>query len=104
MNRGEVWLANLDLTKGCEIQKTRPCLIIAPPEMAALRTVMVAPMTSKGAPAPFRVELTFQGVNGLVVLDQICALDKVRLVKKLGEVDAKVLRQTLAVLQAMFAP
>ena len=62
MNRGEIWLVNLDPTVGSEIQKSRPCVVLSPAELNdTLRTVIVAPMTSKGFAAPFRVPVTHAG-------------------------------------------
>ena len=102
---GEIWLAQLDPTVGSEIQKTRPCVVVSPDEMNAhLRTVIVAPMTTGSRPAAFRIPLTFQGKQGLIVLDQIRTLDGVRLVKRLGALRQQTLATTLQTLQAMFAP
>ena len=102
--RGEVWLAALDPTIGSEIRKTRPCVVVSPPEMHDyLRTVIVAPMTTGSKPAPYRIPLKFSGKNGLVLLDQLRTLDKHRLVKKAGAVSPVTLRATLAALQLMFA-
>ncbi len=104
MKTGDIWLAQLDPTVSSEIQKTRPCVVISPDDMNAhLRTVIVAPMTTGSRPAGFRVPLTFQGKQGLIVLDQIHALDRVRLVKRLGALRAPTLALTLQTLQAMFA-
>ena len=102
--RGEVWLAALDPTVGSEIQKTRPCLVVSPPEMHDhLRTVIVAPMTTGSRPAPYRVQLSFSGKKGLILLDQIRTLDQIRLVKRLGAVSPKTLATVLAMLQETFA-
>ena len=102
---GEIWLAQLDPTVGREIQKTRPCVVISPQEMNEhLQTVIVAPMTTGSRPAGFRVPVGFQGKQGLIVLDQICALDRVRLVKRMGALRAPTLAATLQTLLAMFAP
>lgn len=102
---GEVWLADLDPTVGSEIQKTRPCVVVSPPEMHDhLRTVIVTPMTTGSQPAAFRIGLTFQGKSGLVLLDQVRKLDKVRLVKRLGSVHPATLHKLLTTLQAVFAP
>ena len=104
MNRGEIWLVNLDPTVGSEIKKTRPCVVVSPPELNQhLRTVMMAPMTSKGFAAPFRVPVTHAGTKGLIVLDQLRAVDKQRLVKKLGQVSAKTMGSVLKTLQELFA-
>jgi len=104
VKRGEIWLVNLDPTIGSEIKKTRPCVIVSPPELNQyLRTVMVAPMTSKGFAAPFRVPVTHAGTKGLIVLDQLRSVDKQRLVKKSGQVSAKTLGTVLKTLQELFA-
>ncbi len=105
MKVGDIWLAELDRTLGSEIQKTRPCIVISPDDINAhLRTVIVAPMTTGSRPAKFRIPLTFQGKQGLVLLDQIRTLDRVRLVKRLGALRPTTLAVTLQTLQAMFAP
>ena len=102
--RGEVWLVALDPTVRVEIQKTRPCVVISPPEMHDhLRSFMVAPMTTGSRPAGFRVPLTFQGTSGLILLDQIRTLDKSRLVKRLGTVNSSTLVKALRTLQLMFS-
>jgi mRNA interferase MazF len=101
--RGEVWLVALDPTVGGEIQRTRPCVIVSPPELHDhLRTVFAAPMTTASRPTPFRVPLRFEGKDGLILLDQIRALDRRRLVKRLGAIDRRTLRATLATLQDVF--
>ena len=103
MRRGEIWLVNLDPTVGSEIKKSRPCVVVSPSELNDhLRTVIVAPMTSKGFGAPFRVPVTYAGTKGLMVLDQLRTVDKVRLVKKLGTVSAKTLSAALTTLQEIF--
>jgi mRNA interferase MazF len=90
---------------GSEIKKTRPCVIISPQEMHDfLRTVIVAPMTTKARPASYRVPITHDGKKGLVLLDQIRTIDKARLVKRLGVVTNKTLSTSLDILQATFAP
>ncbi len=102
---GEVWLARLDPTVGSEIQKTRPCVVISPAEMHDhLRTVIVAPMTTGSRSAGFRIAVTFQGKSGLILLDQIRALDKLRLVKKVGSIHSATLEKTLRTLQIVFEP
>ena len=104
VTRGDVWLVTLDPTVGSEIRKTRPCVIISPPEMHDyLRTVIVAPMTTGARPAPYRIPITFQGKTGLILLDQLRTLDKVRLVKKLGNMPSPTLALTLQALQRVFA-
>lgn len=104
VKRGEIWLVNLDPAIGSEIQKTRPCLVVSPPELNEhLRTVIVAPMTSRGFKAPFRIPIQHRGKHGLVVLDRIRTIDKRRLVRKTGVVSAKKLHAVLDTLGQLFA-
>jgi mRNA interferase MazF len=104
VKRFEVYLVNLDPTLGSEIQKMRPCLIISPDEMNDhIATVIVAPMTTKGKEYPTRVKCQFEGKDGQIVLDQIRTVDKVRLVKKLGKINAATQKEVLVVLMEMFA-
>jgi mRNA interferase MazF len=102
--RGDVWLVALDPTLGSEIRKSRPCVVVSPPEMHDhLRTVIAAPMTTGAHPAPFRIPVTFAGKKGLILLDQIRALDKTRLVRKLGSISPATLGATLKTLREVFA-
>lgn len=104
VKRGDDWLTALDPTVYSEIQKTRPCVIVSPAETHDhLRTVIVAPMTTGSKPAPYRIPITFQEKTGLILLDQIRALDKTRLIKKMGETTAVTLSATLQTLQILFA-
>lgn len=105
VKRFDVYLINLDPTVGSEIKKTRPCLVVSPDEMNRfIRTVIVAPMTTKGAQYPTRVSCKFQGKQGQVVLDQIRTVDKARLVRRLGKVSQQTRDEVLSVLNEMFAP
>ncbi len=102
--RDEVWLVSLDPTHGAEIRKTRPCLVISPDEMNLhLRTVIVAPMTTTIRPYPTRVPVRFQRKSGQAALDQLRAVDKQRLVRKLGTVSPSAAQQASAVLLEMFS-
>lgn len=104
VKRFDVYLINLDPTIGGEIRKTRPCLVISPDEMNRfIRTVIVAPMTTKGTAYPTRVWCKFRGRRGQIVLDQIRTVDKARLVTKLGRLDNQTQGQVLSVLGEMFA-
>ena len=105
INRFEVYWVNLDPTVGSEIQKTRPCAIVSPDEMNHnIRTVIIAPLTTKGQDYPTRVACRFKGKAGQVVLDQIRTIDRARLVRKYGRLDSKTSALVLKVLQEMFAP
>ena len=103
VNRFDVYLVVLDPTIGREIKKTRPCAVISPDEMNHhIGTVIVAPMTTKGRHYPTRVDCTFQGVEGQVVLDQIRTVDRARLVKHLGRLSPTSADRVLEVLCEMF--
>jgi mRNA interferase MazF len=105
IRRGLVYLVDLDPTRGSEIRKTRPCLVVSPDELnGRLRTVIVAPLTSSGKPYPFRVSCHFAEKDGFVVLDQLRTVDQMRLVKSLGSIDEATLAQVFDVLAEMFSP
>ena len=103
VERGEVYLVNLEPTVGSEVRKTRPCVIVSPDEMnQSIRTIVIAPMTSKQKNYKSRVALRFDGKQGQVMLDQIRTIDKKRLITKLGTLSVKELKSILSVLQEMF--
>jgi mRNA interferase MazF len=103
INQYEVFLIELDPTKGHEIQKTRPCLVISPNEMNhTISTVIIAPMTTRSHNYPTRVDLQFCGKQGWIVLDQIRTVDRLRLLKKLGKIERPQIVRVKAVLKEMF--
>ena len=102
IKRYEIYLVKLNPTVGSEIQKTRPCIVVSPNEMNVLKTVIIAPMTSKGFDFVFRPKIKFEKKDGLVLLDQIRTVDKTRLVKKLGDVDKKTSLDISKMLVQMF--
>jgi mRNA interferase MazF len=102
--RFEVWLVSLDPAVGSEIRKTRPCAVISPDEMnGAIRTVIVAPMTSATRPWPSPMAVTFARTAGQVVLDQIRTVDRARLVKRLGTLGEAEARAVCDLLARLFA-
>lgn len=105
INRFEVYLINLDPTVGSEIKKARPCLVVSPDEINHhIRTVIIAPLTTRGQPYPTRVPCRFKGKDGQIVLDQIRTVDQSRLIRKLGKIDGNTAAAVLDVLQEMFVP
>ena len=98
----DIFLVVLDPTIGHEIKKSRPCVVISPDEMNLnISTVIIAPMTTKSHAYPTRVPLTFKNKHGWIVLDQIRAVDKRRLIKRLGRLEAKTVAQIKSVIQEM---
>jgi mRNA interferase MazF len=105
VGRFDVFLVNLDPTVGGEIRKSRPCVVVSPDEMNRyVRTVVVAPLTTSGRPYPSRVAVRFADKEGQVVIDQLRTIDKVRLAKRLGVLDADEAASVLEVLKEFFAP
>lgn len=102
--RFEVWLVPLDPTRGSEIRKTRPCVVVSPDELNRnLQTIIVAPMTTTIRAYPSRVLVTFAAKNGAVALDQIRTVDRDRLRRKLGTLPSGKAREICDVLVEMFA-
>src|SRR5262245_38005701 len=90
VDRFSVFLIRLDPVTGAETARTRPCVIVSPDELnRAIATVIVAPMTTVCRGWPTRVSTKFQNKTGEVALDQIRAVDKSRLVKRLGKLDTQ---------------
>ena len=105
VRRGQVYLISLDPTKGREMKKTRPCVVVSPDELNAhMQTYIVAPLTTGSRAYPFRIACRFQGKSGHVVPDQLRTVDRSRLVKRLGRLSSQALEKTLLVLGEMFAP
>lgn len=105
VRRFDVWLVELEPTRGSEIRKTRPCLVISPDVMnRQIRTVILAPMTTGGKTWPTRIPCSFQGKSGHIVLDQIRTVDKERLIKRLGKITTPTGMKVLDKLHEMFAP
>jgi len=105
IRRFDVYLISLDPTVGSEIRRVRPCVVISPDEMNRhIRTVIVAPMTTKGQPYPTRIPCRFAGKEGQVALDQLRAVDRTRLVKRLGKLAVAAQQHALDTLAEMFAP
>jgi len=104
-SRGDVYLVRLDPTRGSEIQKTRPCLIVSPDELNDhLRTVIVAPMTTGGQAYPWRIQCRFRGRTGFVATDQLRTVDVERLTRRLGRLAPASVTAVLSILEEMFAP
>jgi mRNA interferase MazF len=103
--RGDVCVIQLHPTRGSEIRKTRPCLVISPDELNQhLRTLIVAPMTTGGHAYPWRVACRFQSRSGFVAIDQLRAVDTEHIAKRLGRISSNTLRSVLNVLHEMFSP
>lgn len=104
IRRGEVYLVELNPTRGREIRKTRPCVVVSPDELNAhMGTFIIAPLTTGSHPYPFRIACRFAGKDGHLVLDQLRTVDRERLVKRLGALTAPTLAKSLGVLQEMFS-
>lgn len=105
VKRFEIYLIALDPTIGSEIKKTRPCLVVSPDELNRnIKTIIVAPMTTKRREYPSRVSCTFQAKKAEIVLDQLRTVDKSRLIRKLGKIGSRTQSEVLSVLADLFAP
>lgn len=103
VTRFEVWNVELSPTKGSEINKIRPCLIVSPDEVNKfLNTVMIVPMTSTVKPYPTRLDCHFKGIDGQLVVDQIRSVDKARLIGKLGVMELKSCKEICALIVETF--
>ena len=104
VKRFDVFRVILDPTIGIEIKKTRPCVVVSPDEMNRhIRTVVIAPMTTKGISYATRVSCKFRGKRGHIALDQLRAVDKSRLTGRLGAITVPTQERILTVLSEIFA-
>lgn len=104
VKRADVWLIDFDKPVGSVTQQRWPCVIVSPEEMDEyLSTLIVAPMSTHDLPAPFRIPVIFMQKQGLILLDQICTLEKARLIRKLGVIGDDTMAKALEVLQEVFA-
>ena len=89
--RGEVWWVDLDPTKGSEIRKTRPCLVLTADALNRLRrTVVVVPYsTAASAHPPITVPVTCRGTRAVAIVDQVRAISKERLRGRLEAASAE---------------
>jgi mRNA interferase MazF len=87
VNRFDVYLVNLDADASKDAKNTRPCIVISPDEMNRhISSVIIAPLSSGGPKYPTRIRVKFLNGERSCVLDQVRAVDKHRLVKKIGQV------------------
>ncbi len=104
VNRFDVYLVNLDPEPSHDAKNTRPCVVISPDEMNGnIQNVIIAPLSSDSTKYPTRVAVEFLNNQRAIILDQIRTVDKIRLVKKIGEISGDSRKETLARLQEMFA-
>ncbi|MCL9981242.1 MAG: type II toxin-antitoxin system PemK/MazF family toxin [Bacteroidia bacterium] len=99
----QIVLVNLDPTLGSEIQKTRPCVVISPNEMNDhLRTIVIAPMTSKSKKYPTRVKINHNNQEGWIVIDQLRTIDKIRIVKTFDSLHENEIKECKRVIRETF--
>ena len=97
LSQYEMCIVNLNPTKGSEMQKIRPCVILSPSEANKyLKTIIIAPITSKIHRFKFRVQVNVVHSIGEIALDHIRSIDKSRVTKRIGKLDTK----TIAILKS----
>ncbi len=99
----QILIVNLDPTIGREIQKTRPCLVISPDEMNKyLKTIIIAPITSKSKDYPTRIKFRLEGNENWIALDQIRTIDSIRIIKFIAELEPKEIMKVKAIIKETF--
>ncbi|MFH1161336.1 MAG: type II toxin-antitoxin system PemK/MazF family toxin [bacterium] len=103
INQYQIIIVNLDPTVGSEIRKTRPCLVISPNEMNKhLRTITIAPITSKSKDYITRVKFELEGNVNWIALDQIRTIDLTRIIKVIGKLDIKEIKKVKSIIKETF--
>jgi mRNA interferase MazF len=99
----QIFIVNLDPTIGREIKKTRPCLVISPDEMNKyLKTIIIAPITSKSKDYPTRIKFSLEGNENWIALDQIRTIDIMRIIKFIAELETKEIKKVKAIIKETF--
>ena len=103
LDQYRIILANLDPTIVSEIKKTRPCVIISPDELNNhIKTITVAPMTTKSRHYPTRIAVKHNDQKGWVVLDQIRTIDKRRIIKSFTKLTVTEIVEVKRVIKETF--
>ena len=98
----EMVIVNLDPTIGSEIKKTRPCVILSPNEMNEyLKTIVIAPLTSKSKDYPTRVKIEVNGKESWIAVDQIRTIDRRRIYKKINRLTDETITAVKKVIKEM---
>jgi len=104
IQRFEIYWVNLNPTVGREMQKTRPAVVVSPNEVNdALGTILVAPITSSRKNFPTRIKFELKKNENYIALDQIRAVDKTHLAKKIAILDDETAQTLCERLQELFA-
>ena len=104
LERYGIYLADLNPTRGCEINKTRPVVIVSADEMnAALQTIVVCPLTTTIHPGwRSRIQLSCAGRKAEIAVDQIRAIAKERCVKKVDQLSAAIAKELRLLISEMY--
>lgn len=88
LKKGEIWLANLNPTKGTESGKTRPVLIVQDQALLDIQhpSILIVPLTTNLIEDAYPLRVRVLAQNHLkktsdLLVDQIRAIDNKRLVK-----------------------
>ncbi|QQS34355.1 MAG: type II toxin-antitoxin system PemK/MazF family toxin [Acidobacteriota bacterium] len=104
VKRFEAYLLNLDDEVSDDPKNTRPCVVISPDEMNEhLEHVIIAPVSTYRGDFPTRIAVELLKSKRSIILDQLRAVDKARLVKKIGDIDAATQKIVIERLQELFA-
>ena len=99
----QIIIVNVDPTVGSEIKKTRPCIVISPNEMNKhLRTIIIAPVTSKSRDYMTRVKFVLEGNDNWIAIDQIRTIDLTRIIKIIGELELKEIKKVRLIIKETF--
>lgn len=92
-----------EVSQGAEIRKVRPCVVISPDEMNRnLRTIVIAPMTTRSRPYPTRVRVRHQKKTGWIVVDQIRTVDRKRVLSMVGNLSNPEIRRLKEIIRETY--
>ena len=102
--QGSIYWFDPEPSRGAELPKIRPCVIISPDEMNAnIKTVIIVPLTSTIRTWDFRLKTMVAGQDSSLACDQMRTIDKARLKAQIGSLSPPDLERLFGLLQSMFS-
>jgi mRNA interferase MazF len=103
MKQYDILIVSLNPTRGSEINKTRPCVIVSPDDINDfLKTIIVCPVTSQSKNYPTRIDFELEGNINSIAIDQIRTVDKSRIIKNIGKLNKQTIKEVKQVLKETF--
>jgi mRNA interferase MazF len=103
INQYDIVLVDLQSAPGAKMSRTRPCTVVSPNEMnRPLKTLVVAPMTTRVRTYPTRVRVRHNRQTGWIAVDQMTTIDRQNVIRVLGKLSNPEIRKLKAVIRETY--